>query len=728
MHQSTGFLNRPLLGLVVVVSAVMALLSVTSVFAAVPVVGTVSPASGPTGGGNTVTISGTGFTGVTAVHFGSNAGTAVSVTTSTSLTVTAPAGSGTVAVTVTNGDGTSTVNGSYTYAPVPAISALNPATGTTAGGTTVTITGLNLTGATAVAFGGVPGTAVTPVNATTVTVVSPAHVAGVVGVTVTTPGGTSGTFNYTYTAAAPVVSSVTPASGSVLGGTLITITGSGFTGASAVTIGGTAATNVSVTSDTTITAVTPAHAAGLANIVVVAPGGTGTGTNMYTYVTLVSPLILSVSPNSGTTLGGTSITITGSSFTGTTGVTIGGAAATSFSVASDTTIIATTPAHTAGLANIVVVTPGGTGTGANIYTYVALTLPVVTSISPATGPVAGGTAITITGSGFTGATLVMVGPNPATTFTILSDTTITAWIPTGSAGVVDVLVTTPAGTSMATPADEFIYTPTGLPVVTAVTPTSGPTTGGTYVTVSGMGFSSAIGVTFGGIAATNMQVLSDTSITAQSPANPAGVVDVIVTNANGSSTANTADQFTYGSGPIITGISPASGNVGTVITITGTGFTGATSVTFDTTPATPTSVTDTQIIVTAPSHTSGSAAVSVVTPVGVSSAATFTFAATTTSYTLNFRWSLIVWNGKDGISVSAALAGQESPDNPATNDISSQVTAMFRWNGSAQRWEAYFPGQESVPGAVDFTTLTQDSAYWIAITGPNAITWTVGQG
>ncbi len=165
-----------------------------------------------------------------------------------------------------------------------------------------------------------------------------------------------------------------------------------------------------------------------------------------------------------------------------------------------------------------------------------------------------------------------------------------------------------------------------------------------------------------------------------------------------------------------------------MITITGTGFTGATSVTFDTTPATPTSVTDTQIIVTAPSHTSGSAAVSVVTPVGVSSAATFTFAATTTSYTLNFRWSLIVWNGKDGISVSAALAGQESPDNPATNDISSQVTAMFRWNGSAQRWEAYFPGQESVPGAVDFTTLTQDSAYWIAITGPNAITWTVGQG
>jgi hypothetical protein len=101
-----------------------------------------------------------------------------------------------------------------------------------------------------------------------------------------------------------------------------------------------------------------------------------------------------VSPNSGTTLGGTSVTITGSNFTGATSVTIGGTAATSFTVGSATTITATTPAHAAGTVDIAVTTPGGTGTGAGLYSYVVPA--TTTSLTSSRNPSEAGQAVTFT--------------------------------------------------------------------------------------------------------------------------------------------------------------------------------------------------------------------------------------------------------------------------------------------------------------------------------------------
>lgn len=82
---------------------------------AAPVVASLSPSSGPAAGGTDVTITGTGFTGVTAVMFGSHVGTIVSWT-ATVIHATAPAGTGLVDLTVTTGAGTSVPVG-YTYAP-----------------------------------------------------------------------------------------------------------------------------------------------------------------------------------------------------------------------------------------------------------------------------------------------------------------------------------------------------------------------------------------------------------------------------------------------------------------------------------------------------------------------------------------------------------------------------------------------------------------------------------
>ena len=250
----------------------------------------------------------------------------------------------------------------------------------------------------------------------------------------------------------PTVSGVSPSSGPMVGGTSVTITGTNFTGATGVTIGGAAATNVVVVSNTTITAVTPAGAAGTASVVVTTQGGSNAASTLFTYV--APPTVSSVSPSSGPTAGGTSVTITGTNLTGATGVTIGGAAATGVVVVSNTTITAVTPAGAAGTASVVVTTLGGSNAANTLFTYVAP--PAVSSVSPSSGPTAGGTSVTITGTNFTGATAVKFGAVPATGFTVASSTTITATSPAGT-GAVDLTVTTTGGTSAISTADLFTY-------------------------------------------------------------------------------------------------------------------------------------------------------------------------------------------------------------------------------------------------------------------------------
>lgn len=140
------------------------------------------------------------------------------------------------------------------------------------------------------------------------------------------------------------------------------------------------------------------------------------------------------------------MTITGTGFlTGAT-VSLGGTAATGLIVVSSTSITATTAAHMAGAVSIVVTNSDAqTGTLSNGYSYVAS--PAVTSLTPSAGPTTGGTALSITGTGFlTGAT-VSFGGTAATGVAVASSTSITATAPSHTAGTVDVVVTNPDGQS-----------------------------------------------------------------------------------------------------------------------------------------------------------------------------------------------------------------------------------------------------------------------------------------
>jgi hypothetical protein len=172
--------------------------------------------------------------------------------------------------------------------------------------------------------------------------------------------------------------------------------------------------------------------------------------------------------------------------------------------------------------------------------------PVVSKLAPKTGPAAGGTSVTITGSGLTGTASVSFGSTPAAGFQVNSSSSISAIAPPGTSGTVDVTVTTPAGTSATSNVDHYKYK---APTVTSVSPSSGPTSGGTSVTIDGSGFALGAASTFKfstGIA-TAVDCTSTSSCTAVSPPrSKAGKVDVKATVNGFNSPRNVpADQFTY---------------------------------------------------------------------------------------------------------------------------------------------------------------------------------------
>jgi hypothetical protein len=639
--------------------------------ASAPAITSLGTSTGTTAGGTSVTITGTNFTGATAVYFGSVAAASFIVNSSTSITATSPPqATGTVDITVTTYTGTSAVSSSdhftYTAASAPTVTSLGTSSGSTGGGTSVTITGTNFTGATAVSFGSVAAS-FTVNSSTSITAIAPSQAAGTVDVTVTTYAGTSSTSSadhFTYNAAsAPSVTAITPTSGSVVGGTSVTITGSGFSGASAVNFGTTAALAFSVISDNAIVAIAPDGSAGTVDITVTTPSGTSStsSADQFTWTAVSTPTITSLGTTSGSTAGGTSVIITGTNFTNASGVSFGGVAA-SFWVVSDTQIVATAPASIAGVVDITVSVPDATSalSSSDQFTYTAASAPAVTSLGTSSGSTAGGTSVTITGSSFTGTTGVFFGSVAATSFTVNSSTSITAISPSQAVGTVDVTVLTPTGTSAVGSGDQFTYSAASAPSVTSLSLTSGSTAGGIIVTINGSGFTGTTQVSFGTVAA-SFSVLSDTVITATVPAQAAGTIDVTVTTPSGTSSTSSADHFTYtaASAPAVTAITPSSGSTtgGTLVTVLGSGFTAATTVSFGSVAADYFLVlSDNALLVAAPAGTAGTVDITVTTPSGTSSTSSadhFTYsAASTPSVT-----SLNVTSGSTGGGTAIIITG-----------------------------------------------------------------------
>lgn len=400
----------------------------------------------------------------------------------------------------------------------PSITALSPSSGSPSGGNQVTITGGGLTGATAVRFGSASA-AFTAVSDTQIRAIAPPG-SGTVQVSVTTPSGTSNGLPYSYSA--PSLASLNPASGPGSGGNTVVLTGTSLAGVTTVHFGANLAA-FTVVSNTQINAIAPA---GSGTVAVNVSAGTSTSNSLsYTYVP--APTLTSISPTQGPLSGGNPVTLTGTGFTDVAGVFFGSVPASSFTVVDSTHITAVAPGgNPAGQAQVTVTTPAGTS---NAVSYFTVPAPLLTDITPAQGPTAGGNTLTLTGSGFTGTTSVHFGPATAPSFTVVSDNQLTVHPPAGT-GTIPVTVTTAGGTSPGT----VFYTYLPAPVLTSLVPDQGPATGGNPVILTGSGLTFTSTVSFGGTPA-SFTVLSDTQVVALAPAGPAAPVTVTATTSGGTS-------------------------------------------------------------------------------------------------------------------------------------------------------------------------------------------------
>jgi hypothetical protein len=319
------------------------------------------------------------------------------------------------------------------------------------------------------------------------------------------------------------------------------------------------------------------------------------------------PTVTSISPSDGSANGGTVVTITGTRLDKATQVMFGSVEAPQFTIVNSTTIKVVAPTlpqfypgyypfpETLHVTVIADVTASPSVDG-DEFTYRPSSGTVITSLSPSNGPFAGGTTVLIRGSGLYGATAVAFNCNtvapyvfPAASFKVLDDATISAVTPNLANGAslftapCSVIVTPLWGWSSGpTPAAQFTFFLVPPPVITSISPTSGPATGGTTVLIKGSNLSGATSVSFmepGGSFAASFTVLDDSTISAVTPnVTAAGgslsaptAMDVRVTTPIGTSTITTADQFTFiPVAPTISGFTPSSGPVGTLVTLTGT--------------------------------------------------------------------------------------------------------------------------------------------------------------
>jgi hypothetical protein len=621
----------------------------TYVYAPVPSVTNVVPSSGPTGGHNAVVLTGTGFESnnapsasysatdvvvdttdiATSPCPGTPTGPCFTVTSPTKITVgyMPPHAAAAVDITVeTSGGLSATSSGDqYTYQQLPAVTGVSPTAGPLGGGNNIDVSGSDFTGATDVFLGSIdisPCTGTFPcfvVNSSVSITLQqvPPHAAGTVDIKVQTPAGTSpitSADQYTYQPPAPTVTGVTPTAGPAAGGTSVTVTGAGFEGsgyaASDVFVGSVdistqcpAAVCFTIDSATSITIPSmPAHAVGAVDITVETIGGVSATSPSDQYTYQPAPVVASVVPPAGALVGGNTVSINGSGFTGATDVTVGTTdisatpcpgtpASACFTVTSDTKItVEDFPPHSGATVDITVTTPFGQSHTSSADTYAYAPVPTVTSLSPHASAPTGGISVNVTGSGFASSpnfttATVLVGTVAITTspcavnptapcYTVNGPTSITiGFIPPEPAGQVNILVSTPGGTSAATSQNVFSYD-SSLPSVSELLPRNGATSGGEAISVFGNGFGQAgqdfvDHVFFGStdVPSSNAYpcpsspggcflVVGPTQLAIYTPANAAGSVDVRVVTPAGESGTGTGDLYTFVPPGAYTAISP----------------------------------------------------------------------------------------------------------------------------------------------------------------------------
>ncbi len=509
----------------------------------------VEPARGQSIGLEQVEIVGTAFRNGQIVYFGESLAQDVFVLNTTRMVLlTPPRPPGLVDVRVFDPDtGESAVleKGFLYFNPI-SITQVEPARGNILGGETVTIRGEGFRPESVVFFGQRSALSVEVIDDTTIRVLSPAargpgpvdvHVSNDLGFGTLEDG-----FNYV---AAPVIESVLPPVGPIAGGTAIELRGSGFEAPLTVRIGETQLAEMEILSSSRIRGITSAVSAeGPRDVVVTTAEGTGALAGGFTYLANLDPdaplALLAVSPGTGRQSGREQVSLVarGLGSLGSTSVTFGGRTASVRAVdPSQFLVVVDTPSGS-GTVDVVLNSNGRTSTLPNGFRYVDSV--TVDSVEPDRGPLAGGTPITVRGSGFKAGLDLRLGALAASSVRIIDDTRIEAVTPPGAAGLVDVVVVQQGALHRLN--DAFTYE--GAYDLHLVDPPRGAQAGGTAVALIGSGFPADARVRFGTRYATHVAVVSSTLITCKSPPGDLGSVPVTVESAE-LGERFVADAFTY---------------------------------------------------------------------------------------------------------------------------------------------------------------------------------------
>ncbi len=505
------------------------------------------PPRGSSAGGSTVLLEGSGFlrdfarTGsqarpLSTIRFGTNPVVDVTIIDDSTMEVRTPPGlTGATTVSVQNPNGRFNCNNCFTYFDELVVTGFTPREGDLAGGNTVTITGNGFDDDVQVLFGDFAATSIVRTGATQLVVGVPRGLqADLVDLVVYNKNGVS-TQRRGYRYLPDLrVSGVAPAFGPLAGGTSVTLTGTGFTGATEVRFGTVTGTALQGGSDTSLTVTAPAGSAGGAvDLTIVTPRATWTVRRGFSYVDPTGPLaVFAASPRVVTA--GQSVTLVGQRLdTAGLVVTIGGVAAPVAAVTSTTAVI-TVPARGSAPRRADVVVTAGAGT-ATLTQGVTFRVGLST-VTPNRGPVAGGTPVTVSGAALPADAVLSIGSAAATGVTVPSETSLSAVTSRGSGGLaVDAWVREAADLE-----NEFLlrgaFTYDEPLAVGRVQPDRGAIAGGTLVTVLGSGFGEATVVQFGQFTAKDIKFVSPHVITCRTPRGDVGTVDVKVVRGTQSDT------------------------------------------------------------------------------------------------------------------------------------------------------------------------------------------------
>jgi|GEM_PF-530880 len=619
----------------------------------------ITPTEGPLEGGGAVYIDGTRIHQNVKVYIGEKEAPLVQYYSDKRIKVQAPAGdtAGPVDVKVLNPDGESvTIPAGYTYLPPvqlpkPEITVVDPASGLIAGGTSVVVKGLNFVKGVKVYFGDYEGVDIQFYSSSFLTVKTPAVPApGKVNVKVVNPDGQEAVkaegFEYlaSLPPVAPAVTSITPTSGPMEGGTVVYIDGSNFEEGLKVFFGSKEAIVERYYSPNRVKVTAPASDVdGAVDVRVVNPSGLeGVLSQGYTYIAPPPPeppSITQITPTSGPMEGGTVVYIDGTNLDKNAKVYFGSLETSVGYYDSANRIKVTAPPSTVdGIVDVKVVNPDGAeAVLPNAYTYLApppIPAPVITNITPSSGPLAGNTVVYIDGSNFMNGIKVYFGNKEGTVNTVYSSNKLKAVAPAGDAGgPVDVKLVNPDGKEGIAPSAYTYIAPLPEPVeVTQITPNKGLTMGGEMIIIEGKNFKAGTTVTFG---STNVKLdyyYNSSKVRVKAPPSNGyvGPVDVTVINPDGES-FTVPQGYTYEE-PVmeITNVSPNHGPMSgkTVVYVDGKNFDPAMTVTIGGKNVSIYYYNTTRFKFETPASTvSGEVPIVVTLPSGKTATATFTYDA-----------------------------------------------------------------------------------------------------